>query len=183
MMAPADDSARARAPRSHALALGLAIAAVVAIAFYAAFFPLLAIAAVGGIVAIALSIGAYRRGEGRPVVAWTIVLAAVGAVVDIVLVIVSLVLLVGPAGPSRVELQAGGEAFTVEFEDDSVSYSQEWKGDDWFQRYPTERSWAEVTVTRDADAGGPIECRILWNGRLVVEETSNDDSVTCRYDR
>lgn len=168
--------------RSHALALVLAIIAVVAPLSYFGFFPFMALAALGGVVAIVLSIRAFARGDRRPIVGWTVALAAVGTVVDIVLVIVFSVALWG-SGPDRVELRATGTEFTVEFEDDTQAYTQEWEGDDWFMRYATERSWAEVTVTRADGAGGPVSCTILWNEVVVVEESAGDGSVTCRYDR
>lgn len=167
---------------AHALALVLAIIAVVAPVTSFAFFPFMALAALGAIVAIVLSIRALARGDRRPIVGWTVALAAVGAVVDIVLVLVFSLALWGP-GPDRVELRATGTEFTVEFEDDTQSYTQEWEGDDWAMRYATERSWAEVTVTRADGAGGSVSCTILWNEVVVVKESAGDGRVTCRYDR
>jgi hypothetical protein len=168
--------------RPHRLALGLAIAAVAAPLLYFAFFPILAIAVAGAVVAIVLSVRALARGDRRPVVGWTLALAAIGAIVDTVLVIVAAVLLWGPS-TDQVEVRAAGSEFTVEFEDDVQAWEVDWDGDGWSMRYATERSWAELTVTRADDARGPVECSILWNDVVVVEESSDSGQVTCRYDR
>ena len=162
-------------------ALVLAVVAIAAPVSYFLFAPLLAVAVVVAVIALVLSLRARARGARHRVVAWTIVFAVVGLVVDLALFVVAIFAFWVPRY-DHVEVRAAGSAFVAVFADDSSPHTMEWEGDDWFQRYTTERSWVELVITRAPDATGPVSCTILWNDVVVVEESSSDGAVLCRYE-
>lgn len=166
--------------RRLGIAFALGAVAVVSWCSFFAFFPVLVLGLAAAVVAFVLAVGALPR---RPVPArWAIGLAVAGGVVALALFVVALVNLGSPARDT-VELRASGSTFIARFDDDLGSREIAGGGDDWFQTYATERSSAEITVTLAPGASGPVGCAIRWNGVLVVEQTSDEGQVTCRYDR
>lgn len=162
--------------------LWLGIGAIVAPIFFFAFFPFVGLLAVGGVIAVVLALRARRRGQSGAALSWAIGLGAVGALVDAVLVVIALVALFGP-GLVVVELQAeGGQSYTVRYADDSTTYEEEWTASGW-AKYTTAESSAEITVVPPTDGDGPQQhsCRILWDGVVVSEESSDSGPVTCSY--
>lgn len=154
------------------------VAVATGFAFFA-FFPVLAVGAIAAVAAIIIAREALprRRGPARAAIA----LAALAGAVDVVLLVIALVGVVGPVR-NTVEFRASGTAFVAEFEDDSGLRVVSGSGDDWFQIYDTERDEAQITITRAPGASGPVGCAILWNDTVVVEESSDEGEVTCRYE-
>ena len=111
-----------------------------------------------------------------------ILFVALGAAITVA-VIVALVAILTPR-LNHVEVAAqGAPGITMTFADDTQSYTEEWPSTEpWWKRYTTTTSTAYVTVTAPADAlSDTVTCRILWNERVVVEQSSDSGEVTCRY--
>lgn len=170
----------ARGYRGPALWLG--IAAVLASALSFQSFIVIVLGVLLGVTALVLALIARRRGQRGAALGWALALGAVGTAVNAVLVIITLVLVFGNI-PNSVELQAeGGPEFTVTFSDDFEEHSEVWS-DSWFGKFNTQESSTEITVTPSTEGAGQTHsCRILWNDRVVSEETSDSGQVTCRYE-
>lgn len=86
---------------------------------------------------------------------------------------------------NHVEVSAqGAPGLTITFADDSGPRQEEWPNSSvWWKRYTTTTSSASVTVVASDDAiTDAVTCRILWNERVVAEETSDSGEVSCSYE-
>ena len=182
------DGTKAGVRRGSSVAIGLAVASLVLTILLVPFFPvpallpLIALIAVIGLVALILAIRARTAGAGGTALLWARILGVVGLVGDVILIgIIAFWALSGPS-VTPVELRAqGGPTFTVTFADDFETYTETFQSDG-FKRYTTEKSTAEITVTSPDDADDEsVSCQILWDGKVVVDETGTG-TVTCSYD-
>ena len=181
---PMSASKGSRRP-SAALSTWVSIASLVVSALLLAISPnggfalAVLLGAAAGLLGLVLAIRA--RKTNRPA-SWALACSLVGLVVSFTLLVV---IAVGVARPqlTQVELRAqGGPSFAVTFADDVESYTETWATSGW-KRFTTTTSTAEITVTAPADdTSSPISCQILWNGEIVVSESSDRGTVTCRYD-
>jgi hypothetical protein len=172
----------AASTRVPGLALGLGIAAVIAPIFVGLFVPVVGVLGLGGVIAVVLALRARGTTQGR-VRAWALALGAIGALVDIVLVVVMLFVL-GAAGPThyRIETQ-GGPSYAVTYSVGSGPTSDVWS-EDWWREGTTDATSIEITLTppADTDEQQPLRCRIIWDGAVVAEESAQTGPVTCRYE-
>lgn len=176
-----------------ALWLGIA-----ALAITAALFPLFSVVttfpaailvlrllglALGG-TAVALSLRARTRQFDRKLGGWALASGIAGLAVDAMLMAaIAIGVMLARPNITEVELRAeGGPVFTVEFDDDVRSHTQQWERDGW-AHFNTEKNEARITVTApDDDPGARVSCTIVWDGEIVVEESSRTGTVTCRYE-
>ncbi len=180
----------ARPPRTPTLAVWLSGAALVLCALLA--LPYLAVRspiallffvlAVGaGIAGVVLGIRARRSAPARG--GWALICAVVALLVACVMAIVFIVGMISATSINKVELRGQGpEGSTATFSNDMEERTETWPAEGW-ARFNTEGSWAELTLEAPEDADSEtVSCQIVWNGEVVVEETSDSGSVTCRYD-
>ncbi|MGX1934759.1 hypothetical protein [Microbacterium resistens] len=141
------------------------------------FGILLGIAAVAAVTGLVLGIRARRPRAA-------LVSAIVALAVDVALLAVFLFGLAALSAPhDQVELRGQGPGtLHATFSSEGESDTMTWPSDGGYKSFPTTGSWAELTVeAAREDASAQVECQILWNGEIVVEETGTG-TVTCRYD-
>lgn len=152
--------------------------------FATTFLVLRLLAAVAGVAALALSLRTRSSGRSSRHGTWALLLAGVGLFLNVMLIL-AIVIGVSLSRPSltEVELRAkGGPTISATFDDDVKTNVVEWQWDGWAQ-FNTARSEAEITVTApDGDQEYPVSCTILWDGEVVVQESSDSGVVTCRYE-
>ena len=87
--------------------------------------------------------------------------------------------MLGEFGQQRLRLTRGARLrFSNELETRTLTWPSEGRAE-----FRTEGTWAEITVTAPADAPDrTVGCQIVWDGQVVVDETSASGTVTCRYD-
>ena len=138
----------------------------------------LMLAAAGIVLAVRARRQPGQKARGRAALVST--LAAL--IVDAVLIVVFAVTIAG-LGVASVELRGTGpEDNTVTFANATEQRTLQW-GPEGRARFNTSGSWAEITITAPADAADQsVSCQILWNEKVVVEESSGTGTVTCRYD-
>ena len=109
--------------------------------------------------------------------------ALVALLTAVVLAVIFIIGVIAATSINRVELHGQGpEGISATFANDMERESVEWPSEGW-AKFNTEGSWAELTIEAPDDAASQtVSCQIIWNGDVVVEETSNSGSVTCRYD-
>lgn len=194
--APTDTAAPGPVPtRGRALgtvAIWLSVVALAATAFLVVPFlaprnplviPVFLLAFAGAFVGLVLGLRARRGrdGAGRSA-GWALAGALIALVVDVVLAIVFATLIVFHP-PTPVELRGSGPnnievTFSNDFETRTLVWPPEGRAE-----FNTDGTWAEISVTAPADAPDKtVSCQIEWDGEIVVEQTSDTGSVTCRYD-
>jgi hypothetical protein len=186
---PSSDAGKAPLRRWATLALPLAIASLVITAVLGllspafAFLAAVLVAAAAGVAGLVLSITARRNGSRRGVAGWALTFSVVGLLTNFVLIGVMVVGVLSHSQLTQVEVRAqGGLTFTVTFADDSQTYTEEWASTGWKQ-FTTTKSSTEITVTAPKDGVQlPVSCQIVWNGKTVVDKTSDNGTVTCHYD-
>src|SRR5690625_59114 len=139
--------------------------------------------ALGG-AAVALGLRARRLRFDRKFGGWALASGIAGLAVDVILIAaIAIGVMLARPNVTEVELRAeGGPVFTVEFDDDVRSHTQQWERDGW-AHFNTEKNEARITVTApDDDPGARVSCTIVWDGEIVVEESSRTGTVTCRYE-
>lgn len=121
---------------------------------------------------------APRRHRSRRAVIGFSIAGLVAAVVVLVLVLV----LVRMSPLADVELRGQGpNDITVTYSSQIEQVTLQWPSEGRAE-FNTEGDWAEIVITAPADsADQTVSCQIVWNGEVVVDETSDDGSVTCRY--
>ncbi|MGO2683475.1 MAG: hypothetical protein ACTIAA_04570 [Microbacterium sp.] len=141
------------------------------------FFPL----AVGtGIAGIILGVRA-RRSAARG--GWALICSVVALLISSVMTIVFIVGMISATSINKVELRGQGpEGMSASMSHDAGDRTETWPAEGWAE-FNTKESWAELTLEAPDDAQSEtVNCQIIWNGEVVVDETSDNGTVTCRYD-
>lgn len=150
-----------------------------------AYVPIFVLGATAGIVGIVLARRSQRAiGDRGRIAAWALMASGVALVVDLVLVGIMVAGVIAISSVNAVELRGQGpHGYTATYADSVDSYpAEEWPANGW-ARFNTKKSSTEITVTAPADsATTTVSCQIVWNDKVVVEETSDTGTVTCRYD-
>ncbi|MEZ3157521.1 hypothetical protein AB1K56_11390 [Microbacterium sp. BWR-S6Y] len=138
----------------------------------------LALAVVGVVLAVRARRQTGLRTRGRT----ALVSSLVALVVDVVLIVVFVGTIAG-LGLASVELRATGpDDNTVTFSSATEQRTLQW-GPEGRAQFNTSGTWTEITVTAPADSADQnVSCEIVWNGEVVVDESSGSGTVTCRYD-
>jgi len=168
------------------LPLLLGILAIASSAFFTVSFLAVGLGIAVGIVAVVLALREGRRGRRGAALGWGVALGAIGAVANVVLVTVAIVIVAAP-GPVDVRVEAyGGRVFTVTYGVGERMTTEEWATDGW-KVYGTHETSASITVTPQPESSDGVDvehgCRILWNGEVVSEESSDTGEVTCGYEK
>lgn len=185
---PQEASTRPR--RTPTIAIWLSAAALVlcvllALPYLAVRSPvalLFFVLAVGtGIAGIVLGLRGRRSAPARG--GWALICAVVALLITCVMAVVFIVGMISTTSVNEVELRGQGpEGSTATFSNDMEERTETWPSEGWAQ-FNTKGSWAELTLEAPADADSEtVSCQIVWNGEVVVEESSDSGSVTCRYD-
>lgn len=187
--APSEPEADARRPRRPAVAVWLSSAALLlflllALPYLALRSPVallfLALAMGTGIAGIVLGVRA-RRSAARG--GWALICALVALLITAVMTVVFIVGMTSATSINKVELRGqGAEGTSATFSNDMEERTEKWPSEGW-AGFNTKSSWAELTLEAPEDADSEtVSCQIVWNGEVVVDETSNSGTVTCRYD-
>lgn len=138
----------------------------------------LALAVVGVVLAVRARRQTGQGARGRTALASSLV----ALVVDVVLIVVFVGTIAG-LGLASVELRATGpDDNTVTFSSATEERTLQW-GPEGRAQFNTSGTWAEITVTAPVDSADQnVSCEIVWNGEVVVDESSGSGTVTCRYD-
>ncbi|TPW77641.1 hypothetical protein [Schumannella soli] len=174
-------SAVAKPPTEAALVL--ALVALIAPALLFAVFPLLAVSAAAAIAALVLAVIAVRRGRRGPAVVGAFVIAAVALIVNSVVFGIIFWQATASWRIHHVEIRTdGGESYSAEYEVGHDRGTRQWSRD-WWAKWSITESNAEITLTTTPGTQDEtLDCRIIWDGKVVVHETSDTGTVTCRYD-
>ncbi len=142
--------------------------------------PVLALAL--AVVGVVLAVRARRQTGLRTRRRTALVSSLVALVVDVVLIVVFVGTIAG-LGLASVELRATGpDDNTVTFSSAMEQRTLQW-GPEGRAQFNTSGTWTEITVTAPADSADQnVSCEIVWNGEVVVDESSGSGTVTCRYD-
>lgn len=188
--ASSTQQASARPPRTPTLAVWLSGAALVlcvllALPYLAVRSPIallfFVLAAGAGIAGVVLGIRARRSASARG--GWAMICAVLALLISCVMAVVFIVGMISTTSINDVELRGQGpEGTSATFSNDMEERTEKWPSEGW-ARFNTKGSWAELTleVPEDADSE-TVSCQIIWNGEVVVDETSDSGTVTCRYD-
>ncbi|MFT4259625.1 hypothetical protein [Microbacterium sp.] len=135
---------------------------------------------VGALIAVAGIVLAVRQ-RRRPGAALAFALVAV--LLDVVLSIVFIAGMISATSINRVELLGQGpQGITATIHGESGTDTFVWDSTGR-ATLTTKEDWAEITVTAPEDADGmTVSCQIVWNGDVVVDETSDNGTVRCRFD-
>lgn len=164
------------------VAIVLAVGLVVPYLALASRAPLLVLllATAAAIAGIVLAVRARRAGTSG---AAALICAAAAFVTAAIMAVVFIVGLVSATSMNIVELRGHGPAGSSASTDSDVGPRTETWPADGRATISTKGSWAELTLVAPADATSQtVSCQIIWNGEIVVEESSNTGTVTCRYD-
>lgn len=110
--------------------------------------------------------------------------ALVSLLIAVILAVIFIVGMIAATSNNKVELRGqGAEGMSVTFfASDMERESVTWPAEGW-AKFNTKGSWTELTIEAPDDAASQtVSCQVIWNGDVVVEETSSSGSVTCRYD-
>src|SRR5699024_3718282 len=154
-------------------------------AFATLFLVLRLLAAVAGLAALAVALYARKRRYSKIPAGWALALGVLGLLLNLVLIL-AIVIGVTIARPTlaEVELRAeGGPMFTVTFDDDVQSNTMEWQWEGWAHFNTTNQETEITVVAPEDDHEHPVSCTIVWDGEVVVQETSDSRTVTCRYEK
>lgn len=186
-VAPPNRPSRLAIPAISVSVVALVVTALLIVPFLAPrnpiFVPVFLLAFAAAAVALVLGLRA-RRGSGPDRSGlWALAAAGVALIVDAVLAVFFVTVLVFHP-PTAVELRGTGpNNIEVTFSNDLETRTLTWPSEGRAE-FNTEGDWAEISVTAPADAPDKtVSCQIVWGGQLVVEETSDAGTVTCRYDR
>lgn len=188
--APSTQDASTRPPRTPTVAVWLSAAALLlcillALPYLALRSPvalLVFVLAVGtGIVGIVLGVRARRSASARG--GWALICALVALLITAVMTVVFIVGMISATSINKVELRGQGpQGVSATFSNDMGERTEKWPSEGW-AKFNTEGSWAELTMELPDDADpATLSCQIIWNGEIVVDETSDSGAVTCRYD-
>lgn len=138
------------------------------------------LAAAAGITGIVLGLRARRPGSARG--GWALVCALVSLLIGVVLAIIFVVGMISATSLNKVELRGQGpEGMSATMDHDTTPRTETWPAEGW-AKFNTKGSWAELTLEAPEDAvSQSVSCQIIWNGEVVIDETSIG-TVTCRYD-
>jgi hypothetical protein len=166
-----------------ALALALAVVALVAPALLFVFFPLLAVAAAVALTAIVLAVVAVRRGRRGPTLIGAFIVAPIALIANSVVFGVVFWQSTASWRIHHVEIRTdGGESYSAEYSVGHDRGTRQWSRD-WWAKWSITESNAEITLTTTPGTQDEtLDCRILWDGKVVVHESSDTGAVTCRYD-
>lgn len=179
-----------RRPRTPAVAIWISAAALLlcvllALPYLALRSPVgflfLALAVAGAIAGIVLGVRA-RRSAVRG--GWALICAVVALLITAVMTVIFIVAMISINSINEVELRGQGpDGVSSTFSNAREERTETWPAEGGWARFNTRDSWAELTleVPDDVDLD-TVSCQIIWNGEVVVEETSETGSVTCRYD-
>jgi len=181
-----DPHGPAKSAQPSLVPLLLGILAIASSAFFTVSFLAVGLGTVAGIVAVVLALRERRRGRRGAVLGWATAFGALGAVVNVVLVTIAIVMVAAP-GPVDVKVEAfGGPRFTVTYGVGERMTTEEWVTDGW-KMYGTHETSASITVTPQPESSDGVDvehgCRILWAGEVVSEESSDTGEVTCSYEK
>ncbi|WP_010206041.1 hypothetical protein [Salinibacterium sp. PAMC 21357] len=147
--------------------------------------PIFVLGIAAGIVGIVLAVVSRRSVDGRRrrFAVGAFLSSGVALVVNGVLIGIVVVGVIAVSSLNSVELRGQGpEGLTATFEDGvGANTNVEWEADGR-ARFDTKKSFTEITL--NAPVGSEkktVSCQIVWNDELVVEETSDTGTVTCRY--
>jgi len=142
------------------------------------FFALMAGTGIAGIV---LGVRARRAVSARG--GWAMICALTSLLIAVVMTIIFIVGMIAVTSINRVELRGQGpEGMSASMSHDAGDRTETWPAEGW-ARFNTKQSWAELILEAPEDAeSDTVSCQIIWNGEVVVDETSDSGSVTCRYD-
>ena len=131
----------------------------------------------GILLALRAAGGASSRSAAR-----ALVLTVVGAIITVALLVAFLFSL-GGSGVAQAEVRGQGpDGMTAAFSSEGQSREETWNGSGT-GRVATAGSWVELTLVAPEDASDQnVSCQIVWNGEVVVDESSGSGMVTCRYD-
>lgn len=185
-VARTEDAPRSRTPviavwlSTIALALGLFLVVPYSAHRSPVLLLIVGLAIASGIAGIVFGLRARRSTSTRGGAA--LVCALVGVLITVVMAIIFVVGIVSASSINKVELRGqGASGISATFANDMEQRTVEWPAEGWAV-FNTHDSWAELTVEAPQDAASKtVSCQIIWNGELVVDETS-DRAVTCRYD-
>lgn len=177
-------------PRISTAAIWLSIAALVLCALLVlpytaqsspAFVPVFALAVAAGIAGIVLGLLARRSSSDRR--GWALFCALAAMLLAVVLAVIFAVGMISTTSINKVELRGQGpEGISATFSNEMERRTEEWPPEGW-ARFNTKGSWAELTIeVPEGAAVESVSCQIVWNGEIVVDETSESGTVTCRYD-
>jgi len=179
-------SQRSRAPVAAiwiaAVAIILAVGLVVPYLALASRAPLLVLllAAAAAIAGIMLAVRARRTGSSG---AAALICAAAALLTAVTMAVVFVIGMVSATSMNIVELQGHGPAGSSASTDSDLGPRTETWPADGRATISTKGSWAELTLVAPADATSQtVSCQIIWNGEIVVTESSDSGTVTCRYD-
>lgn len=187
---PMTQDVNARRPRTGMVAVWLSSVAVMlslllVVPYMAQRSPvtllILTLAAAAGVAGIILGLRARRSTPARGGRALICALAAL--LTTVVLTVIFVVGMISATSINKVELRGQGpEGMSATFANDMETRTEQWPAEGW-ARFNTNGSWAALTLEASDDAPSEtVSCQIIWNGEVVVDETSEHGSVTCRYD-
>ncbi|MGO2746702.1 hypothetical protein [Microbacterium sp.] len=165
-------------------AVSLVLCILLAVPYRALPFPsilvIVALAAVG-ITGLVLGIRARRSPSARG--GWALICALTSLIIAVILTVVFIVGMISARSLNRVELHGQGPAgMSATFVNDTENRTVKWPAEGR-ANYNTKGSWVELTIEVPEDAASQtVSCQITWNDEVVVDETSDNGTVTCRYD-
>lgn len=178
-----------RRPRNAVIALWVGVIALALNLFLVVPFLARGVLVLLPVAAVVLSVGAIvlavrsrSSAAGRRTAGLAVASALVAAVAAAALLAVFL-FTVTPARVNQAEVRGQGpDGMTATFSSEGQSREETWNGSGT-GRVATAGSWAQLTLTAPADAFDQnVSCQIVWNGEVVVDESSDSGTVTCRYD-
>lgn len=178
-----------RPPRTPAVAIGLSVIALVLCVLlvlpylahrHRSLLLLLALAALAGVAGIALGLRA-RRSAARG--GWSMICALAALSITGVMAAVFITGMISATAINSVELRGQGpQGVSATISNDMEESTVTWTSEGW-AKFNTKGSWAQLELEVPEDsASKTVSCQIIWNDKIVVEETSDSGSVTCRYD-
>ena len=187
---PSEPEASSRRRRTPAVAIWLSSAALLlcillALPYLALRSPVallfFALAVVAGIAGIVLGVRARRSAPARG--GWALICALASLLITAVMTVVFIVGMISATSINRVELRGQGpEGVSATSSNDMGERTETWPSEGW-AKFNTKGSWAELTLEVPEDAASKtVSCQVIWNGEVVVDETSDSGEVTCRYD-
>lgn len=182
--------AKTRRPRTPLVTVWLSAAALLlcvllALPYLALRSPIallfFALAVGTGIAGIVLGVRAHRSTTARG--GWALICALSALLITAVMTVVFIVGMIAATSINKVELHGQGpQGVSATFSHDLEERTEKWPSEGW-AKFNTKGSWAELTLETPSDAvSETVSCQIIWNGEVVVDETSENGSVTCRYD-
>lgn len=178
-----------RRPRNAVVALWVGVIALALNLFLVVPFLARGVLVLLPVVAVVLSVGAIvlavrsrSSAAGRRTAGLAVASALVAAVAAAALLAVFLFTVTGSRVDQAEVRGQGPDGMTATFSSEGQSREETWNGSGT-GRVATAGSWAELILRAPADSSDQnVSCQIVWNGEVVIDESSDSGTVTCRYD-